>query len=267
ALLVLRLGPALHRRQPEHEREEAARQDLVRALVEDGRSVDAGRRAVRPLLEAQSRQQHQVEHQQSPDDVYEPVQRLPVPAEPPLRRVVAREEERDEDHHVHEPDQKERVPGEPAEHSPGKACCNGRDGGIGERGKRHQNAIPAPERYEPALPGHGDQRGDEQGAEQEYLGAAPEDVGFRGVQRSPVPGYDGPAREEYREERGSAKDTKRDYLSLDVPSEQPDFLVHPGIYRGSPGPGRYGSGRGAVSDRSHRALSFPAGLRFAPLAG
>src|ERR1700689_2408979 len=79
--------PPLDWRQPEHEQEQAARHVLVEALGEDGVTVTGVARAVVrvPVLEPESFQQGQVEEQQPPDDIGEPLQLLPVPAELALR--------------------------------------------------------------------------------------------------------------------------------------------------------------------------------------
>src|ERR1700685_2474829 len=88
--------PALHRREPEGEQEETAHRILVEALMEDGITVASEAGAVAPVLEPEAFEQHQVGGKQSPDDIDEPVQLLPVLAELALGPLIARDQERDD---------------------------------------------------------------------------------------------------------------------------------------------------------------------------
>lgn len=65
---MLSADPPLYRRQPEDEQEDAAVQELVKALVEVGAPSRVSR-AVCPMLDPEPFQQAQVDEQQRPDHV------------------------------------------------------------------------------------------------------------------------------------------------------------------------------------------------------
>src|ERR1700729_634142 len=112
--------------------------------MEDGVTVTGEAGAVAPRLEPGSLQQNQVEEEQSPDDVDEPVQRLPVPAELALRPRVAGDQQRDEQRHHHEAHELEDVPAQASEEASREGI--GETGGesVAERAERHHDPVPAP---------------------------------------------------------------------------------------------------------------------------
>src|SRR5271170_723102 len=96
--------PASHWRQPEDDQRDADGDGLVEALVEDGVAV-----SLRPAEGREVVEQQQVQDDERPEDVGRPLQPLPVPAQPPLRRRIGRDQEwyGHEDHE--QPGQQERV--------------------------------------------------------------------------------------------------------------------------------------------------------------
>src|SRR5262249_37276838 len=133
---------------------------------------------------------------EEPDDVRHPLQLLPVLPEFSLRRRVGRGQDRQGQRDDEEPGQQERVPGEPAEHTPGEVGRDGRGGRGRDTYDREPDAVPSPERSDPLRPGEGDQRGDRQGDVQAEDAACPQHVGFRigqgalGVRQYPSARYE-----------------------------------------------------------------------------